>query len=343
MRKIVFTITVAVLSAMFGGTVWAATINGTKKSDVLRGSAGADKLYGLVGNDKLYGLAGNDTLNGGPGNDLLVGGPGADTLLCGPGRDHAVADAKDKVAKDCEVVTGLPKPPAISIDDGTVAEGNSGTTTLTFAVRLSAASTKVVSVHYATADATASATAADYTATAGTLTLQPGSTSGKIDVPVTGDTAIEPDETFTVTLSAPVNATIADGSASGTIQNDDKSPHPGHYAGTTSQGKAIGFDVAADSASLSNLAVTADLQCSEIPAQLRDASFTLPGPIAVGADRTFGGPFSGGDSDIGIAGSLTGSFDPLGKGTGTIRIDITVNTDSGPVHCSSGDMTWNAA
>jgi hypothetical protein len=343
MRKVVITIAVAALSATLGGTVWAATINGTAKSDVLRGSAGADKLYGRAGNDKLYGLAGNDTLNGGPGNDLVVGGPGADTIACGPGRDHASADARDKVAKDCEVVTGLPKPPAISIGDGTAAEGNSGTTTLTFAVRLSTASSKVVSVHYSTADGTASAAAADYTAANGTLTFQPGATTGQIDVVVTGDTTIEPDETLTVTLTAPVNATIADGSASGTIQNDDRSPHPGHYAGTTSQGKALGFDVAADSASLTNLSFTADLQCSEVPVQIRDAGFTIPGPIAVASDRTFSGSFSGGDSDVSLAGSLQGSFDPLGKGTGTFKVDVTINTDSGPVHCSSGSVTWSAA
>src|SRR5262245_29272226 len=243
MRKLIFATCVAAPAAALGGTVWAASINGTARSDVLRGSAGADRLYGFAGNDKLYGLAGNDALNGGPGNDLIVGGPGADTIMCGPGRDHAAADVKDKVAKDCEIVTGLPKPPAISIGDATVAEGNSGATSLVFPVQLSAASTKIVSVHYATADGSASAGAGDYTAGNGTLAIKPGATTAEIDVTITGDTTIEADETLTVTLSAPVNATIADGSASGTIQNDDRSPHPGHYAGTTSQGKAIGFDV----------------------------------------------------------------------------------------------------
>jgi hypothetical protein len=263
--------------------------------------------------------------------------------VCGPGRDHVSADAKDKVAKDCEVVTGLPKPPAISIDDATVAEGSAGASTLSFAVRLSAASTKIVSVHYVTADGTASATAADYAATNGIVTFQPGSTTGKIDVAVTGDSTIEPDETLTVTLSAPVNGTIADGSATGTIQNDDRSPHPGHYAGTTSQGKAIGFDVAADSASLSNLSFASDLNCTEVPVQIRNLSITIPGPVAVATDRTFSGQFSGGDSDATIAGTMHGSFDPLGKGTGTIRVDFTINTDAGPLHCSSGDLTWSAS
>lgn len=93
------------------GAVWAKTIPGTARNDTLRGTPAADVLYGKGGNDKLYGLAGNDRLVGGPGNDRLVGGPGADTLTCGGGRDTANADATDRVATDCEVVTGIPKSP----------------------------------------------------------------------------------------------------------------------------------------------------------------------------------------------------------------------------------------
>ncbi|HJU41709.1 MAG TPA: hypothetical protein VJ691_02805, partial [Vicinamibacterales bacterium] len=42
-----------------------------------------------------------------------------------------------------------------------------------------------------------------------------------ISVVVNGDTTAEPNETFTVTLSNPVNAVIGDGSGTGTILNDD--------------------------------------------------------------------------------------------------------------------------
>ena len=40
-------------------------------------------------------------------------------------------------------------------------------------------------------------------------------------VPVVGDTVIEGNETFTVNLTGPTNATLADGQALGTIVNDD--------------------------------------------------------------------------------------------------------------------------
>ena len=60
-----------------------------------------------------------------------------------------------------------------------------------------------------TGDGTAEA-GSDYTATTGTLTVDTGSLTGTISIPVLDDSDDEPDETFTVTLSNPVNATISD-------------------------------------------------------------------------------------------------------------------------------------
>ena len=59
-----------------------------------------------------------------------------------------------------------PPPPSIRIDDMTVTEGNTGTSTVGFTLTLSYASTVDVTVHYATADITATA-GSDYTATSG--------------------------------------------------------------------------------------------------------------------------------------------------------------------------------
>jgi subtilisin family serine protease/subtilisin-like proprotein convertase family protein len=118
--------------------------------------------------------------------------------------------------------------PSISINDVAVLEGNSGTTNAVFTVRLSAPSPQNVSVAYATADGTATA-GSDYTAVSGTLTIPAGSTSITLAVPVLGDLVIEPDETFFVNLSNPVNGTIGDGSGLGTILNDDSLPTGGMY------------------------------------------------------------------------------------------------------------------
>jgi lysophospholipase L1-like esterase len=100
---------VAIVAMLVAGAAWAGTIIGTPKGDVLRGSPLNDKLYGKAGNDRLYGYG---------GNDLLAGGPGADLLAGGAGRDVAIADKKDRVRKDCEVVKGLPKPPPPPDDSG---------------------------------------------------------------------------------------------------------------------------------------------------------------------------------------------------------------------------------
>src|SRR5262249_50949714 len=61
----------------------------------------------------------------------------------------------------------------------------------------------------------------DYTSVAGALSFAPNVTVQTITVPVIGDAAVEPNETFTVNLSSPVNATLADGGAVGTIYDDD--------------------------------------------------------------------------------------------------------------------------
>jgi hypothetical protein len=113
--------------------------------------------------------------------------------------------------------------PSFAIDDVTVTEGDAGTAPASFAVRLSAATTQSVTVAYATASGTA-ASPADLQAASGTLTLAAGATTGAIVVPVVGDTTVEPDETFTVTLSSPSGATLGDAQATGTISDDDAPP-----------------------------------------------------------------------------------------------------------------------
>ncbi len=113
--------------------------------------------------------------------------------------------------------------PTISIADASVVEGDSGTSALGFTVSLSRASTSTVSVAYATSDSTALA-GSDYTSASGTLTIGSGDTSGTITVDVIGDSNGESDETLAVTLSNASGASISDGSAVGTIENDDAQP-----------------------------------------------------------------------------------------------------------------------
>ena len=100
-------------------------------------------------------------------------------------------------------------------------EGDAGTKVLNFTVTLSAASNLPVTSTYATANGTATAPS-DYAAIASTLlTFNPGDTTKTVSVTINGDVGFEPNETFFVNLSNPVNATISDNQGLGTIQNDD--------------------------------------------------------------------------------------------------------------------------
>ena len=113
--------------------------------------------------------------------------------------------------------------PTISINDVAVTEGNLGTTTATFTVSLSNASSQSVTVNYATAGNTATS-GTDFVATSGTATITPGLLSTTVNVTVNGDTTFEPNETFNVNLTSPTNATISDSQGVGTINNDDAQP-----------------------------------------------------------------------------------------------------------------------
>ncbi len=113
--------------------------------------------------------------------------------------------------------------PDISVADATLTEGDSGTSTASFTVGLSTAAGREVLVDYATTDLSGFA-GTDYTPSNGTLSFPAGQTTTSIDVPVIGDAIHEGDETFSLTLSAPVNGTIADAAALGTITDDDPEP-----------------------------------------------------------------------------------------------------------------------
>jgi uncharacterized protein (TIGR03437 family) len=111
--------------------------------------------------------------------------------------------------------------PQLSINDVTVTEGDSGTTTAQFTVTLSPSSTQTVMVNYTTADNTAMAPG-DYQTTSGTLTFTPGQTSQTIDVPVNSDTTNEAIcETFFLNLNTPVSAGISDPQGVGSITDND--------------------------------------------------------------------------------------------------------------------------
>lgn len=112
--------------------------------------------------------------------------------------------------------------PTVSVNSSLrVVEGDSGNANLAVAVRLSNPTVQTVTVDYATANGTATA-GTDYVAASGNVTIPAGSTTVTVNVPITGDTTVEPDETFSLTLSNATNVSfISNPVATVTIANDD--------------------------------------------------------------------------------------------------------------------------
>jgi len=189
--------------------------------------------------------------------------------------------------------------PTLSIDDVSAAEGDAGTTTFTFTVTKTGDTALPASVGYATADGSASS-ADDYVAHSGTLAIPANQASGTIDVTVNGDTTSEANETFTVELSAPSDATIADGSGTGTILDDEPTPSLTIDDVTVAEGDA-GTTTASFTVSLSHATastVTVD-------------AATANGTAAAGSDyEAWSGPLS---------------FPP---GTTSVPVDVTIDGDT---------------
>jgi subtilisin family serine protease len=135
------------------------------------------------------------------------------------------------------VITGLNQssvtpPPILSISTDSPIhqdEGNQGTTTnFIFTVTRDGDLSNDSTVDWSIpgGSTTGEATADDFIATGGSLLFTNGESSKTITVEVKGDAVEELDETFSVLLSSPTNATIGTESASAIILNDDIAPSP---------------------------------------------------------------------------------------------------------------------
>ena len=143
-------------------------------------------------------------------------------------------------------------PPTVSVSNASATEGSS----VSFTVSLSAESGRQVTVDYATASGTATS-GTDFTAASGTLTFTAGTDSQTVSVSTTDDSTDEGDETFTLTLSGPTNATLADASGTGTINDNDSTAPPtvNVSGGSADEGNAVTFAVTLSVASAQQVTV----------------------------------------------------------------------------------------
>ena len=227
------------------------------------GGSGNDVLVGNNANNTLDGGTGIDTLQGGAGNDTLIGGAGTDLAIYASvlsayqftydaiagilhiaggtdGSDSVSGVENFQFADGTETLSqlialaGSPPPPpssqvAVSITAVTSSanEGNSGTTPFTFTIALAGNHAATETINYTIAGTGANAASAnDFSgALTGTVTFASGVNSATIQVLVAGDTVVEQNETFAVTLSTPSSGLILGTSvATATILNDDTAP-----------------------------------------------------------------------------------------------------------------------
>jgi hypothetical protein len=111
--------------------------------------------------------------------------------------------------------------PQMSVSDVTTTDLPAGEAS--FEVALTAPNAMPVTVTYATTNGTALA-GEDYVAASGILTIPPGALTAPIRVTILADGKDEPDETFSVELSAATEADLTDSHAVATIVDGDPAP-----------------------------------------------------------------------------------------------------------------------
>jgi hypothetical protein len=165
------------------------------------------------------------TLNGGTIRDSATNTIDALLSLATPGNTGSLGFNKN-------IAIGA----SLSVADASLVEGNTGTSNMVFTVTLAPANPGPgnVTVDYSLTGVSATG-GTDFNATGGTVTFTTGQSTRPINVPINGDTALEPNETFTLTLSNSSGPTIAQATATGTITNDD---YPNRFYGVSMESSA---------------------------------------------------------------------------------------------------------
>ena len=153
--------------------------------------------------------------------------PGQSALELDFGLTPTVPGSAPDGSLTIRVIDAQPVVPALSINSVSV---NEGAGVATFTISLDKPTTLPVTVSYRNASGTAlvgTAEGSDARPVEGTVTIPAGETSATVTLPIVNDAPYEGSETFQVVLSQPVNASIAQGTGTGTIlDNGGGTPGP---------------------------------------------------------------------------------------------------------------------
>lgn len=209
--------------------------------------------------------------------------------------------------------------PVISINDQTIAEPASGTTTMTFTVSLERPARGPVSVAFTTVNGSAIA-GQDYQAASGTVSFAAGESSKPITITVLADGLNEGGENFQVVLSNPMGGVLGDSSGTGRILDQagikaaltfevvdlQGQPKPSAEVGEQFRVRAFVEDIRDNPQGVFQFFHDLKFNPALVSAD--------PGSVMFGPDYTDQRTFSISTNEIDEIGASSGSIDPLGPG-----------------------------
>ena len=199
--------------------------------------------------------------------------------LSGASANTAIADASASATLRSTGVVA--PPPSIYVTDTNVLRPGAGSSATSMTVTLGATSTGPVTVHYATADGSATAAAGDYTPASGTLTFAPGETSKTVPITVFATARHGITDVFTLELSSPTGATLGD--STGTTRLTNRSGPIAVYAPDVA--------VVRSASSPGSVAVVVSLATAPVAGESVTVSVaTADGTALAGTDYTALGP-----------------------------------------------------
>lgn len=155
-------------------------------------------------------------------------------------------------------------------------------------VTLSAASNVTTTVDYALDEGTATA-GSDYTGNGGTLTFAPQTTVQTISIPITADGLDENSESFSVSLSSPVSATLGSTTtATLTLIDNDNAPTVNFSSDSQSVNEGAGvYTITVELDTASSLEVTVPFTISGTATEGAGDDFTVSSsPVTIPAGQT---------------------------------------------------------
>jgi ELWxxDGT repeat protein len=195
--------------------------------------------------------------------------------------------------------------PVITIGDVRVSEGNSGTKIARFTLTRAGTTSAPSSVTFTTLDLSANA-GTDYVGSSGTVTFGIGVTTQVVDIVVNGDTAIERNEAFLVTLGGATGAVLGRVSGVGTIEDDDARAELSiEWAGKST----FGYDYRITNAGPS-IATGLSINASHSPAKVTDFYMWQASIINGRACRGAANPARCAMGSLGVGESMTIRVEP---------------------------------